>query len=736
MGINSWDLEVLIKLRESGFLPDPGAVVEIGAQQLSNDFLMVPERVAHLGRLFGVDKPLALPPASPKSGAGLDPAAPYACEFWRWLGFDYATIDIDGSPGAIALDLNFDNAPDDAKGKYQLVTNYGTTEHVANQLNAFEVIHDLTAPNGFMIHALPTQGMFNHGLINYNFKFFWMLARSNGYKFVHADFSRERNLDPLPEDILAFLNSTNPAAAQCARDYKAADAGLIVVLRKAYDIEFVAPIDVNTGTRTQIGFLKKRYWTVFEPNAFARAPAAGRVSRTARPRRAGADSPPSAVTPMSIVGPARRWLRRLRTGASAATATGIESASKPTSLGDARADRSEKGDNEGRGGSIGPTPATVPRPDNQLEHRGFIEHPGDAAPGSGGSVRASVRGRATNDLAAYAGVFAGIKPFKGNIPQGFTVDFLGTLINTEFSSVSRPDRSCPSNRFGPHFAPSSSGCSYFETATPRFADDIRQAVDGEGWFEAVDWLESARDARGSYVMMTLGACYGFQAVGAYRALQAVNPLPCKLVAVEPVPKHIEWMRRHMRDNGIDPDEQWIVPAAVSDKTEPLFFPVGGPGVGSNNCYSTNEPAARRQYADRFIADGAANEALRNLLVNNSTGLFEDLVPGEDFKAEIKLISAITLDELLGPFSVVDLLEADIQQSEILVFPPFIDLLRHKVRRLHIGTHGEDVHAALHQLFAENGWDIVFSFKPNTTHATALGCFSTNDGLLTVRNPDL
>ena len=37
-----------------------------------------------------------------------------------------------------------------------------------------------------------------------------------------------------------------------------------------------------------------------------------------------------------------------------------------------------------------------------------------------------------------------------------------------------------------------------------------------------------------YVMITLGACYAAQAVGAYRALQMLNPMPCRLVAVEPL----------------------------------------------------------------------------------------------------------------------------------------------------------------------------------------------------------
>jgi hypothetical protein len=330
------------------------------------------------------------------------------------------------------------------------------------------------------------------------------------------------------------------------------------------------------------------------------------------------------------------------------------------------------------------------------------------------------------DLEAYRDVFKGIQPWKGYVPPQFIVDFLGMLIDIEFHPMLFTD---------PGFNPGAVGGGYEETVIPHLAD-AKTPADAEAWFEAADWVTAAREARNSYVMITLGANYGAQAVGAYRALQAINPLPYKLVAVDPVPENVKWIRRHMSNNGIDPDQQWILPLAISDNVEPMYFPVGGPGIGSNNAYSTNEKAARLQYAEDFITRGMGPEALRNLLVNNTTGLTKDLVPGQNFKAEIKLVSSITLNELLGSFEMVDLLESDIQQSEILAFPPFIDLLRRKVRRIHIGTHGGEVHTALHELFAENGWKIVFSFPPNSAFRTALGAFETNDGVLTVRNPDL
>jgi hypothetical protein len=187
-----------------------------------------------------------------------------------WLGFDYASIDIDGSPGSIPLDLNYDDVPPEAKGGYDLVTNFGTTEHVANQLNAFKIIHDLTAPGGIMIHHVPTQGMFNHGLVNYNFKFFWMLARSNGYNVAEAQFFGGNVQYFLPDNIVDFLALTHPVSAKMAGGFTAADAGIQIVLRKSFEIPFVAPIDVPTGTHTDDARLRRRYWTVFEPDSFAK----------------------------------------------------------------------------------------------------------------------------------------------------------------------------------------------------------------------------------------------------------------------------------------------------------------------------------------------------------------------------------------------------------------------------------------------------------------------------------
>ncbi len=331
-----------------------------------------------------------------------------------------------------------------------------------------------------------------------------------------------------------------------------------------------------------------------------------------------------------------------------------------------------------------------------------------------------------NELRQFADIFEGVAPWQGVAPAGYTVDFLGTLTATDFlQGVGRLP-----------------GAASLYGAVARSANarpappPIGNGGNGERWFEAVNWIVAAREARDRYVMASLGAFYGYQAVASQKALAMLNPMPCKLICVEPLAEKIGWIRRHMRDNQIDPDRQWVVQAALGGDNEPVLFPVGAAAIGGHNCVSTNDPAIRKHYLETLLAEGRSEQALTDILLRNSTGIIKNIVPGGDFAAEIQFVSCVTLDDVLGPFDFVDYVEADLQQSEVNVFAPALELLRRKVRRVHIGTHGADAHAALHRLFAERGWQIVFSYAPDTRHESPLGLFTTLDGVLTVRNPDL
>jgi FkbM family methyltransferase len=317
---------------------------------------------------------------------------------------------------------------------------------------------------------------------------------------------------------------------------------------------------------------------------------------------------------------------------------------------------------------------------------------------------------------AFADGFAGVTPWRGHVPQGFLVDFLGTLTDASF----RTD-------FGVDAA--TVGGSHQETTLPVLSRD------GEGWFEAYNWVAAAREARGEFRMVTLGACYGAQAVGAYRALMQINPMPCKLVAVEPDPGNLAWLRKHFTDNGLDPDDHWIVEAALSDRRDPVLFPVGAVGLGQADCTWTNHPSERKYWAQMIIRHQLSDEVVDKLLVGNRTGIKVPLVPEGPPLAELRYVSAVTLDDVLAPFDHVDYVEADLQHSETIVFPPAMRQLTRKVRRVHIGTHSAQGHRQLRKMFEEMGWEILFSFEPLQTHQSSLGAFTVNDGILTALNPN-
>jgi hypothetical protein len=342
-------------------------------------------------------------------------------------------------------------------------------------------------------------------------------------------------------------------------------------------------------------------------------------------------------------------------------------------------------------------------------HAAQVPLVGVRTPADGIDRVATESGPAVDRFAEIDQLLDAITPWSGDVPPGYAVDFLGILIDGRFLW----------NEFGPFVG------RHVSTVRPTVANY------GEGWFEVADWLASAHEARGRYVAISLGASFGRQLVGAWKALQALNPLPSLLVAVEPVPENCAWLRSHMATNGIDPGDHWIVQAAIAGDNEPILFPVGAPGTGRNSCVELNSVRFRRTAVDLLRRDGECERVLANVLLHNSTGIVHDF--GGGYSGEVKFVSAVTLQDVLGPIDRVDLLEVDIQLSEAEIFPPCMALVNRKVRRVHVGTHGREVHELVRALFSRAGWEIVFDYAPGK-HVTARGTLDLGDGILTVRNP--
>ena len=194
----------------------------------------------------------------------------YMIDFWKACDKAYTALEVVGNRDFYFFDLNFDDVPNKLLNHFDLVCNAGTTEHVMNQHNAFKVIHELTRVGGYMYHALPFSGYHDHGLVNYNMKFFTLLARVNNYRLIDAYFSMGNENDGLQRSIVKLLNQKKdfvPPEKQKAEwikaNFKSVDAGIRIFFQKQKEAAFCVPVDVPS-TRgfsvNQNGSLKQKSW--------------------------------------------------------------------------------------------------------------------------------------------------------------------------------------------------------------------------------------------------------------------------------------------------------------------------------------------------------------------------------------------------------------------------------------------------------------------------------------------
>lgn len=109
-----------------------------------------------------------------------------ASEFYKELGCGrYESIDGNGR-GTITADLNRPLSPD--LGLFDLVTDFGTGEHIFNQHQVWKSVHYLTKPNGgFIVFDRPVQGYDGHCYYLTHEALYNDLALANGYEVVRLE---------------------------------------------------------------------------------------------------------------------------------------------------------------------------------------------------------------------------------------------------------------------------------------------------------------------------------------------------------------------------------------------------------------------------------------------------------------------------------------------------------------------------------------------------------------------
>ena len=166
-------------------------------------------------------------------------------EVFLAAGFDYVSIDANEKGGSRFVDLNYWPNEAAALGTFDMVTNFGTTEHVANQGSAFATIHHLLSPGGVAVHQVPIVHFLNHALVNLTPRFLLSLATLNDYTVLSAS-TQSHYLDRL----ITFHYGTDILFMQGMREMlrESTLATLaFVVLRKNADMPYIPPLDAADG---------------------------------------------------------------------------------------------------------------------------------------------------------------------------------------------------------------------------------------------------------------------------------------------------------------------------------------------------------------------------------------------------------------------------------------------------------------------------------------------------------
>lgn len=100
------------------------------------------------------------------------------------FGVHHTSIDINGKRNSLKLDLNLP-LPEELNETFDVVTNYGTSEHVTNQFMVFKNIHKICKINGIVINFVPIKDNWpNHCRYYYSYTFFENLCQICQYQII------------------------------------------------------------------------------------------------------------------------------------------------------------------------------------------------------------------------------------------------------------------------------------------------------------------------------------------------------------------------------------------------------------------------------------------------------------------------------------------------------------------------------------------------------------------------
>lgn len=263
------------KMEELGLFSRKGMkILDIGS---SNLYLARPGEITDFIRARGGAERADLDEFAGRlsHGSGYDPVTggrneAFVGELFEAAGIQYESFDIAHGYRTTILDLNHAVLPHELHARFDLVLNFGTTEHILNQYNCFKVIHDATRAGGYIYHSLPAVGYVDHGYITYTGRCFFDVAGYNDYELVACWFDGPGGggtvLDGLRSYRMHFpaLGAALEALeasehGRILRDLTIPDIAINVVYRKVRDKPFWGAIESSTSVGVIPGAVTAAY---------------------------------------------------------------------------------------------------------------------------------------------------------------------------------------------------------------------------------------------------------------------------------------------------------------------------------------------------------------------------------------------------------------------------------------------------------------------------------------------
>jgi hypothetical protein len=189
---------------------------------------------------------------------GVNTNGSFAGELFEMADMKYDSIDIASGYNTTIVDLNTQVLPADMVGSYDSVLNFGTSEHILNQMNTFAAVHAATKAGGMIMHSVPSVGYVDHGYFCYTSRFFFDMAGYNEYELVDLWFEQtegSENLFASARQYQTYFPTLRERLAMIDTEQRERSLDLLqvpvislsVVYRKVNERPFMGMVETSTS---------------------------------------------------------------------------------------------------------------------------------------------------------------------------------------------------------------------------------------------------------------------------------------------------------------------------------------------------------------------------------------------------------------------------------------------------------------------------------------------------------